>query len=88
MVNNATLQNEPWKGKSLVEQVDGLQATIRRLSFAAIANSLNPPVSKQYVHKLFWKAIENLNRERRERAEKWRAIVEACERMDQIDPPP
>jgi hypothetical protein len=31
MVNNATLQNEPWKRKSLVEQVDGLQATIRRL---------------------------------------------------------
>jgi hypothetical protein len=57
-------------------------------SFAAIANSLNPPVSKQYVHKLFWKAIENLNRERRERAEKCRAMVEACERMDQIDPPP
>jgi hypothetical protein len=54
-------------------------------SFAAIANSLSPPVSKQYVHKLFWKAIDNLNRERREKAEKWRAIVEACERMDAVD---
>jgi hypothetical protein len=57
-------------------------------SYAAIANSLSPPVSKQYVHKLFWRAIENLNRERRERAEKWRVLVEACEQMDRIDPPP
>ena len=57
-------------------------------SFAAIGNSLSPPVSKQYVHKLFWRAIESLNRERRERAERWRVLVEACERMDRIDPPP
>ena len=57
-------------------------------SFAAIANSLSPPVSKQYVHKLFWTAIEKLNRERRERAERWRVLVEACKRMDRIDPPP
>jgi hypothetical protein len=31
MVTNATLQNETWKRKSLVEHVDCLQATIRRL---------------------------------------------------------
>ncbi len=74
--------------RTLLNTITIFQLRSAGYSFAAIAKSLNPPTSKQYVHKLFWKAIEKLNRERRGRAEKWRHVLEACERMDQIDPPP
>jgi len=74
--------------KALLDTLTVFRLRSAGFSYAAIADSLSPPVSRQYVHKLFWRAIENLNRERREEAEKWRVLVEACEQMDRIDPPP
>lgn len=74
--------------KALLDSLTVLKLRSAGFSFAAIGNSLIPPVSKQYVRKLFWRTIDNLNRERRQRAEKWRVLVDTCDRMDRIDPPP
>ena len=74
--------------KALLDTITVCRLRSTGFSFAAIAKSLNPPVSRQYAHKLFWKAIEELNRQERERAERWRRIVEACRHMDLIDPRP
>ena len=78
----------PARLKALLDTITMCRLRSAGFSFAAIAKSLNPPVSRQYAHKLFWKAIEELNRQEREGAERWRRIFEACKRMDPIDPPP
>lgn len=84
----ARCKTSPARVRELLNTMTVLRLRSAGFSFAAIAKSLNPPVSKQYAHKLFWNAIDELNRQKRERAEKWRSIVEACKRMDRIDPPP
>ena len=81
-------KTSPGRVKALLDTLTVFKLRSAGFSFEAIGNSLRPAVSKQYAHKLFWTAIEKLNRERHERAEKWRVLVEACERMDRIDPPP
>jgi orotate phosphoribosyltransferase-like protein len=81
-------KTSPARVKTLLDTITVCRLRSAGFSFAAIAKSLNPPVSKQYAHKLFWKAIGELNRQKRERAERWRHILEACKRMDRIDPGP
>jgi hypothetical protein len=81
-------RTSPKRAKALLDTITIFNLRRAGLSFAAIGKHLNPPTSKQNVHKLFWKGLREFNRNQRERAEEWRRIVEACERMDRIDPPP
>ena len=81
-------KTSPARVKALLDTITVCRLRSAGFSFASIAKSLDAPVSRQYAHKLFWKAIEELNRQERERAERWRHIFEACKRMDRIDPRP
>ena len=77
----------PSRVKALLDTVAICKLRLAGFSFAEIGRSLDPPVSKQYVHQLFWKAIHDVNLRRRKTAEHCNRVIEACKRMDEIDPP-